>query len=128
MPEATEVSAPRYSEMRQLSSLINANKPSLESAEDYEKKDYFSSKEKALSAVLPGYAILPEAYHSVFVKTLEIYFRNSFDRVLAEIKDIRNPYQIPYRDWCDSIQQRSEGYLKPAPFCRAGWILNQELE
>jgi hypothetical protein len=131
MAETTEISAARFSEMRKLSSLINANKPSLTSTENYEKKDYFSSKEKALSAILPGYAVLPEVYHPVFVKPLEEYFRNSFDRVLDDIK--QDPYQVPHRDYLDSIQQRNEGYLKPATHAFqavindlfAGWLDSQ---
>jgi hypothetical protein len=76
-----------------------------------EQRDYFSSKENALSAILSGYAILPKVYHSVFVDPLKELFTNHFDQVLQDISASGGD-DIPFRDWLDSIQQRNDKYLR----------------
>jgi len=105
------ISPSNYSELKDISSLITRNKSFIDSEEDSEKKDYFTSKENALSAILPGYDLLPQVYHAVFVTPLKELFTNYFDLVASHINMNSD---IPYRDWIDTIQQRKEGYLKSA--------------
>jgi hypothetical protein len=100
----------KYVELKDFSSLIAKNKTYVISEEDSEKQDYFSSKEKALSAINQGYDILPKIYHAAFVTPLKEFVDRSFDSILTNIKSKGS--DIPYRDWIDSIQQRKEGYLR----------------
>ena len=78
----TTVSAAKYAELSKISSLISENRKSIESKENSEQKVYFSSKENALSAILPGYAVLPKVYHSIFVDPLKELFTNHFHEII----------------------------------------------
>ena len=106
----------KYSNLRQISSLISNNLSYIRNTEEDETKDYFSSKENALSAILSGYATLPEKYHDIFVSPLKDLFTNHFDRVLKDIKNTRSPlekkFQIPFRDYIEAIDHRKDGLLK----------------
>jgi hypothetical protein len=107
----TTISAAKYSKLSKISSMISENRKSIESKENSEQKDYFSSKENALSAILPGYAVLPKVYHSIFVDPIKELFTNHFDEILQAMTTSEEG-DIPFRDWLDAIQQRKDQYLK----------------
>lgn len=106
----------KYSNLRELRSLITNNLSYIKNMEEYETKDYFSSKENTLSAILSGYATLPERYHDTFVSPLKDLFANHFDRIVQDIKnnpdETERKYQIPFRDYIEAIDHRKEGPLK----------------
>jgi hypothetical protein len=107
----TTISTAKFTELRKISSIISENKKSIESKENSEQKDYFSSKENALSAILPGYVILPKVYHSIFVDPIKELFTNHFDKILQDMATSEDG-DIPFRDWLDAIQQRKDQYLR----------------
>ena len=110
-----EIKPTKYSNIREIDSLITNNLSYINNDEIFESKDYFSSKEKALAAILPGQVILPKVYQDIFVLPLEDLFSNHFDTVLEAIEKsdpLDKKYQIPFRDYIEAINQRNLGILK----------------
>jgi hypothetical protein len=109
--EVSRESASKFVELKDLSSLITKARSLIKNQDGKKVKNYFKSKENALSVVYKGYTVLPSVYSSEFVEPLKSLFENLYDDICIIIKQNNND-ATPYVDWLDSIEQRYEGYLR----------------
>jgi hypothetical protein len=109
--EVSGESASKFVELKDLSSLITKTTSLMKNQDGKKVKNYFKSKENALSVVYKGYTVLPSVYSSEFVEPLKKLIENFYDDICSIIKQNNND-ATPYVDWLDSIEQRYEGYLR----------------
>jgi hypothetical protein len=109
--DVSRESVSKFVELKDLSSLMTKSRSFIKHQEGKKGKNYFKSKENVLSVIYKGYTVLPPVYSSEFVDPLKNLFENLYDDICNIIKQNNND-ATPFVDWLDSIEQRSQGYLR----------------